>query len=46
MTAHILGGAVIGASPADGVIDPYHRVLRAPGAARGGRRGGLAPTSG
>jgi cholesterol oxidase len=26
VTAHILGGAVIGASPAEGVIDPYHRV--------------------
>ncbi|MEU7972029.1 GMC family oxidoreductase [Micromonospora sp. NPDC049089] len=26
MTAHILGGAVIGATPADGVIDPWHRV--------------------
>jgi cholesterol oxidase len=25
-TAHILGGAVIGSSPADGVIDPRHRV--------------------
>ncbi|MFC4018173.1 FAD-dependent oxidoreductase [Micromonospora sp. GCM10011542] len=31
MTAHILGGAVIGASPADGVIDPYHRVYGHPG---------------
>ncbi|MFC4146187.1 FAD-dependent oxidoreductase [Micromonospora mangrovi] len=31
MTAHILGGAVIGASPADGVIDPYHRVHGHPG---------------
>jgi cholesterol oxidase len=27
VTAHILGGAVIGTSPADGVIDPYHRVF-------------------
>ncbi len=26
MTAHFLGGAVIGDSPATGVIDPYHRV--------------------
>ena len=26
MTAHILGGCVIGDSPATGVIDPYHRV--------------------
>jgi cholesterol oxidase len=26
MTAHIIGGAVIGASPETGVIDPYHRV--------------------
>lgn len=26
MTAHFLGGAVIGASPQEGVIDPYHRV--------------------
>ncbi|MCX4470047.1 GMC family oxidoreductase [Micromonospora sp. NBC_01655] len=26
MTAHILGGAVIGVTPAEGVIDPYHRV--------------------
>ncbi len=25
-TAHILGGACIGGSPADGVVDPYHRV--------------------
>ncbi|TDC31679.1 GMC family oxidoreductase [Micromonospora sp. 15K316] len=31
MTAHILGGAVIGATPADGVIDPYHRVFGHPG---------------
>ena len=31
MTAHILGGATIGASPADGVIDPYHRVFGYPG---------------
>nr|WP_221378849.1 GMC family oxidoreductase [Actinoplanes polyasparticus] len=27
MTAHILGGATIGASPSAGVIDPYHRVF-------------------
>ncbi len=26
MTAHLLGGAVIGDSPESGVIDPYHRV--------------------
>ncbi|MEU8014049.1 GMC family oxidoreductase [Micromonospora parva] len=26
VTAHILGGAVIGATAADGVIDPWHRV--------------------
>ena len=26
VTAHILGGAAIGATPEDGVIDPYHRV--------------------
>nr|BFE86319.1 hypothetical protein GCM10020093_089200 [Planobispora longispora] len=25
-TAHFLGGCAIGASPSDGVIDPYHRV--------------------
>jgi cholesterol oxidase len=31
MTAHILGGAVIGSTPADGVIDPYHRVHGHPG---------------
>jgi cholesterol oxidase len=31
MTAHILGGAVIGAGPQDGVIDPYHRVFGHPG---------------
>ncbi|WBB66470.1 GMC family oxidoreductase [Micromonospora sp. WMMD812] len=31
MTAHILGGAVIGAGPEDGVIDPYHRVFGHPG---------------
>jgi cholesterol oxidase len=27
MTAHILGGAVIGADPSRGVVDPYHRVF-------------------
>ena len=26
MTAHFLGGAAIGDSPATGVVDPYHRV--------------------
>jgi cholesterol oxidase len=26
MTAHFIGGAVIGLTPDDGVIDPYHRV--------------------
>ena len=26
MTAHFIGGAVIGLTPQDGVIDPYHRV--------------------
>ncbi len=31
MTAHILGGAVIGATPAEGVVDPYHRVYGHPG---------------
>jgi cholesterol oxidase len=31
MTAHILGGAVIGGGPEDGVIDPYHRVYGQPG---------------
>ncbi|MEV1332926.1 GMC family oxidoreductase [Micromonospora costi] len=31
VTAHILGGAAIGATPADGVIDPYHRVYGHPG---------------
>src|SRR5690606_23151966 len=31
MTAHILGGAVIGASPQEGVIDAYHRVYGHPG---------------
>jgi cholesterol oxidase len=31
VTAHILGGAVVGATPADGVVDPYHRVFGHPG---------------
>jgi cholesterol oxidase len=31
MTAHILGGVVIGDSPERGVIDPYHRVYGHPG---------------
>jgi cholesterol oxidase len=31
VTAHILGGAVVGASPATGVVDPYHRVFGHPG---------------
>ncbi|MGC4854359.1 FAD-dependent oxidoreductase [Micromonospora sp. DT4] len=31
VTAHILGGAVIGATPADGVVDPWHRVYGHPG---------------
>jgi cholesterol oxidase len=31
MTAHILGGAVIGASADTGVVDPYHRVYGHPG---------------
>jgi cholesterol oxidase len=31
MTAHILGGAVLGDSPATGVVDPYHRVYGHPG---------------
>jgi cholesterol oxidase len=31
LTAHILGGATIGDSPASGVIDPYHRVYGHPG---------------
>ena len=30
-TAHILGGAVIGATPDDGVLDAWHRVWREPG---------------
>ncbi|MFE5330928.1 GMC oxidoreductase [Embleya sp. NPDC056575] len=31
MTAHILGGCVIGDSPATGVVDPYQRVYGHPG---------------
>ena len=31
MTAHFLGGATIGTSVNDGVIDPYHRVFNYPG---------------
>ena len=31
MTAHILGGAAIGATPAEGVVDAYHRVYGHPG---------------
>ena len=31
MTAHILGGAVIGDSAEHGVVDPYHRVYGHPG---------------
>lgn len=31
LTAHFLGGAVISASPADGVVDAYHRVWGHPG---------------
>jgi cholesterol oxidase len=30
-TAHFLGGCTIGASPEEGVIDPYHRVYGHPG---------------
>lgn len=30
-TAHLIGGAPIGASPADGAIDAYHRVFGEPG---------------
>jgi cholesterol oxidase len=30
ITAHILGGAVIGADPTRGVVDPYHRVFGHP----------------
>jgi cholesterol oxidase len=31
MTAHFLGGCVIGASPASGVVDPWHRAFGHPG---------------
>lgn len=31
MTAHFIGGAVIGSTPERGVIDPYHRVWGYPG---------------
>jgi cholesterol oxidase len=31
MTAHLLGGCVIGDSPENGVIDPYHRMYGHPG---------------
>ncbi|BCJ71082.1 cholesterol oxidase [Catellatospora sp. IY07-71] len=31
LTAHILGGAVIGADPGSGVVDAYHRVFGHPG---------------
>ncbi|AVT35006.1 cholesterol oxidase [Plantactinospora sp. BC1] len=31
VTAHLLGGAVIGATAAEGVVDPYHRVFGHPG---------------
>ncbi|MEU8813751.1 GMC family oxidoreductase [Actinoplanes sp. NPDC048796] len=31
MTAHILGGATIGADPSAGVVDAYHRVFGYPG---------------
>ncbi|MGH3680874.1 MAG: GMC oxidoreductase, partial [Natronosporangium sp.] len=31
MTAHILGGAAIGATAAEGVVDAYHRVFGHPG---------------
>jgi cholesterol oxidase len=31
MTAHFIGGCVIGESPETGVIDPYHRVYGHPG---------------
>jgi cholesterol oxidase len=30
-TAHIIGGCSIGRTPAEGVIDPYHRVFGVPG---------------
>ncbi|CAM5302092.1 hypothetical protein SANTM175S_07330 [Streptomyces antimycoticus] len=31
LTAHFLGGCPIGASPKEGVIDPYHRLYGHPG---------------
>ncbi|WP_051941186.1 FAD-dependent oxidoreductase [Phaeacidiphilus oryzae] len=31
LTAHFLGGCPIGASPEDGVVDPYHRLYGHPG---------------
>jgi cholesterol oxidase len=31
MTAHFIGGCVIGDSPRTGVIDPYHRLYGYPG---------------
>jgi cholesterol oxidase len=31
LTAHLLGGACIGAGPDRGVVDPYHRVFGHPG---------------
>jgi cholesterol oxidase len=31
MTAHFLGGCAIGATAADGVVDPYHRAFGCPG---------------
>ena len=31
MTAHFIGGATIGRSPEDGVVDPYQRVFNYPG---------------
>ncbi|QIQ03109.1 GMC oxidoreductase [Streptomyces liangshanensis] len=31
LTAHFLGGCVIGASPDEGVVDPYHRLYGHPG---------------
>jgi cholesterol oxidase len=31
MTAHFLGGCAMGASPSQGVVDPWHRVYGCPG---------------
>ncbi len=31
MTAHFIGGCVIGETPDDGVVDPYHRLFGHPG---------------